>query len=102
MTKRLRLGSGLVLFTYVTLHLTNHALGMDSLETAESARLWFLALWRFPPLTALLYGSLILHILLAYWALYQRRHLRMPTWELVRTLLGFAIPVLIIDHIFRT
>ena len=32
---RLRLATGLVLFAYVTLHLTNHALGNLSLEAME-------------------------------------------------------------------
>ena len=33
--RRMRLCSGLVLFTYVSLHLTNHALGNVSLEVME-------------------------------------------------------------------
>jgi adenylate cyclase len=102
MTRRLRLFTGLVLFTYVTTHLLNHALGIVSLEAAEDGRLWFTAFWRFAPLTALLYLSIITHITLALWALYQRRHLRMPRWEVVRLILGLLIPLMLIPHVFNT
>ena len=78
---RLRLWSGSVLFVYVTLHLTNHALGLISLDTMEAGRVWFLALWRNPLGTSALYTSLIVHPLLAFWSIYRRRTLRMPAWE---------------------
>src|SRR5919197_639704 len=87
---RLRLWSGCVLFLYVTLHLSNHTLGLISLDAMEAGRLWFLALWRTPVGTAALYTALLVHILLALWSIYRRRTLRMPTWEATQVLLGFA------------
>src|SRR5207237_7352730 len=102
MTKRLRLTTGLVLFTYVTTHLLNHGLGMISLEAAEAGRLWFTAFWRFPLSTVALYLSLITHIALALWDIYQRRHFRLPRWEIIRLLLGLLIPLMLIPHIFNT
>jgi adenylate cyclase len=79
-----------------------HALGIVSLQTAEDGRLWFTAFWRFAPLTALLYVSIVTHVMLALGALYQRRHLRMPRWEIVRLTLGLLIPLLLIPHVFGT
>src|SRR5579885_189192 len=101
-TQRLRLCMGLVLFTYVTTHLLNHSLGMISLEAAESGRFWFTGFWRNPVATAVLYTSLVGHITLALWAIYRRRHLRLPRWELVRLALGLTIPLLLFQHIFST
>ena len=98
MIQRLRLSSGLILFAYVTTHLLNHALGLESLRLAEWGRGWFLAVWRSPPGTMVLYGSLATHILLALLAVYRRRHLRMPAWELVRLSLGLLIPLLLLRH----
>jgi adenylate cyclase len=98
--QRLRLGSGLVLFTYVTTHLLNHALGLVSLGAAEAGRLWFIGFWRFPLSTALLYGSLVTHFSLVLWALYLRRHLRIPPWEIIRLSLGLLIPALLLQHVF--
>jgi adenylate cyclase len=46
--RRIRLVSGLILFTFLTTHLMNHALGLISLATMEVGRTWFLSLWRNP------------------------------------------------------
>ncbi|HLI28113.1 MAG TPA: adenylate/guanylate cyclase domain-containing protein [Chloroflexota bacterium] len=102
MIQRWRLGTGLVLLAYVATHLLNHALGLISLGAAEAGRSWFTAVWRFPPLTAVLYGSLLVHIALVLWALYRRRTLRLPPGEWVRLLLGLALPVQLLGHVFGT
>jgi adenylate cyclase len=100
--QRLRLVSGLVLFTYVTTHLLNHALGLISLQAAEAGRFWFLAFWRSPVGTLLLYPSLVCHVTLVLWKVYQRRTLRMPPAEIFRLILGLLIPLQLIAHIFGT
>ena len=100
--RRVRLWSGLVLFAYVTTHLANHSLGLVSLDAMEAGRVYFLALWRNPLLSLLLYGSLVTHVVLAFWALYQRRTLRMPLWEAAQLALGLAIPPLLVTHIVGT
>ncbi|MCC7106516.1 MAG: adenylate/guanylate cyclase domain-containing protein [Chloroflexi bacterium] len=102
MAPRLRLWSGLVLFVYVATHLLNHAVGLVSLQALEAGRDWFVAIWRLPPLTALLYASLPTHVSLVLRALYLRRHLRMPRWEVVRLSLGLVMPLLLAPHIFGT
>ena len=102
MLQRLRLVTGLALITYVTTHLLNHALGLVSLEAANAGRVWFVALWRHPFGTALLYGSWLIHFTLVLWALYQRGHLRIPRWEILRLTLGLLIPSLLLQHIFGT
>src|SRR5512132_1998836 len=99
---RLRLWSGCVLFTYVTLHLSNHALGLISLDAMETGRVWFLGLWRSPVGTAALYTSLLIHPLLALWSLYRRRTLRMPAWEATQLLLCLTIPPLLAGHVVGT
>ena len=62
MVRRLRLISGLVLFTYVLTHLLNLALGLLSFEALEAGREIFVSFWRALPLTLLLYGSLLVHL----------------------------------------
>ncbi len=99
---RLRLATGLVLFGYVLTHFINHALGIVSLETADRGREVFMAVWRSPPATLALYGSLAVHLALALWSLYRRRSLRMPGWEAAQLLLGLAIPPLLIGHVIGT
>src|SRR2546423_2481175 len=102
MIQNLRLLSGLVLLTYVTTHLLNHAVGIFSVETAEVPRQWFIAFWRNPLLTVVLYTSLLTHISLPLLAIYRRPTLRLPRWELPRLTLGLLIPLGLTLHLFAT
>ena len=40
LTQRLRIASGLVLFTFATTHFLNHALGLVDLETMHEVEAW--------------------------------------------------------------
>ncbi len=102
MIHRIRLVTGLVLFVYVTTHLLNHGLGLVSYQSMEEGRLWFLALWRNPAGTLVLYASLLIHFVLGFWALYRPRRLWLPPAEATRVLLGIAIPVLLAEHVLGT
>ena len=44
--RKIRLISGLVLFTFVTTHFLNHSLGNISLAAMEAGREDFIAVWR--------------------------------------------------------
>ena len=99
---RLRLWSGCVLFTYVTTHLVNHALGLVSLDAMEVGRFWFLALWRHPLGAVALYSAFLIHIAMALWSIYRRRTWRMPAWEATQLSLGLTIPALLARHVVGT
>lgn len=100
--RRTRLWLGLVLFTYLTTHFLNHALGLISLDAMAAGREWFLLLWRSRAGTAALYTALFVHLSLAYWSLYRRRTLRMPGWEALQLSLGLTIPLLLVWHVVGT
>jgi CDGSH-type Zn-finger protein/ferredoxin/uncharacterized Fe-S cluster protein YjdI len=103
MTRRdLRLGSGLVLFAYITAHLANHALGLVSVNVAEAGLRVAVAFWHSLPGTVLLYSAATIHLALALVAVYERRTLRMPAPEALRIALGFGIPLLLIGHLAST
>ena len=103
LTRRdLRLASGLILFAYVAIHLTNHALGLISLSAAERGLGIAVAVWHSIPGTVLLYGAAGVHITLAFLALYERRTLRMPPVEALRIALGLWMPMLLIAHAVMT
>jgi adenylate cyclase len=91
-----------VLFTWLVTHLTNHALGLVSVEAMEAGRVWVLRLWRNPVGTTLLYGAFLTHFTLALAAIYQRRTLRIPAIELLRLSLGLTIPLLVVSHMIGT
>jgi adenylate cyclase len=100
--RELRLGSGLVMFSYVVVHFVDHALGLWSLAMAERALGWSVAVWHSVPGSLLLYGAAAVHIALALLAVYERRTLRMPAAQVVRLVLGFGMPVLLIGHVAAT
>jgi adenylate cyclase len=101
-TRDLRLGSGLVLFAYISVHLANHALGLMSIEIAEAGLRVTVAVWHSLAGTALLYSAAVIHLALAMRAVYERRTLRMPAIEALRIALGFGMPLLLIGHFVTT
>jgi adenylate cyclase len=100
--RNLRLASGLVLLAYAATHLVNHALGLHSFRAAEAMLHVAVAVWFSAPGTLALYGAAAVHVGLAFLALYERRTLRMPPVEALRYALGFAVPWLLIGHVFGT
>ncbi|MFQ6022871.1 MAG: adenylate/guanylate cyclase domain-containing protein [Acidiferrobacterales bacterium] len=100
--RRLRLWTGLILATYVVSHLTNHTLGLLSLDAMEAFRYFNASVWQNPLGTIALYGSLATHFLLALRSLYRRRTLRMPAWEALQLGLGLLVPVLLAGHVIGT
>jgi len=97
-----RLYSGLILFTYVSIHLINHSLGLISVMAMQAMLDQVEHVWESPPGTVLLYGALLIHISLALLALYRRRSLRMPAMEAAQLCLGFLIPFLLAQHVAST
>lgn len=97
--QKLRLGSGLVMLTFVGMHLFNHALLLVSLDMADRVSVVFALIWRNPVGTILLYGALVTHVGLVLRSLYHRRTLRMPMREAAQVLFGLLIPFLIIEHV---
>ncbi len=102
LVRRARLSTGLILFAYVTTHLSNHALGLISLQAQEVALVWAFAVWGGAIGTVALYGALAIHLGLGFYALYRRRRLRMPPWEAAQLILGLAIPPLLMEHVIGT
>ncbi len=99
---RARLIAGIILYIYVSTHLINHALGILSLEAMEVGREVFLAVWRNPVGTTVLYGAILTHVLLVLWSQYRRRTLRMPLREALQILFGLLLPVLLLEHVVAT
>ncbi|WP_245643888.1 hypothetical protein [Paraburkholderia oxyphila] len=100
--RKLQLASGLVMLTYLFLHLVNHALGIASLELAGHALVLALRLWRSTPGTIALYGAAALHFALALHTLCGRRHWALPPAEWIRLWAGLSLPMLLIRHAVST
>ncbi|MDJ0933619.1 hypothetical protein [Breoghania sp.] len=100
--QRLRLGAGLVLFTFVLSHFLNRALGNVSLAAMQAGQDLRYLVWSSVPGQILLYGALTVHVTLALVKLAGRRTWRMPTWKAVQIALGLAITCILIKHIVAT
>jgi adenylate cyclase len=100
--RRLRLGSGFLLWLYIATHLSNHALGLWSLAAAEQGLRVAIAIWHSWPGTLLLYGAFAMHLALALTGLYQRHTLRLPPLEWLRIAFGLSFPLLLAGHAIAT
>lgn len=100
--QRLRLVSGLILFTFAATHFLNHSLGLFSLDWMQEVQQWRWTVTRSWPGTIVLVSALVTHMGLALYKLAGRATLRMPRWELAQLLLGLSIPFLLFPHIVNT
>lgn len=100
--RQVRLCSGLILMTYVSLHLTNHALGNLSLAAMERGLLVQKFIWQGWIGTTALYSALTVHFFLGLYALYERRRLHWTPPEFAQLLLGLAVPPLLANHLAVT
>jgi adenylate cyclase len=97
--RQVRLGCGLVMFSYIFSHFFNHALGNFSYDTMETWLRFHIWWWRIPIVNFTLYAAATTHFMLGLWALYQRRHFRYTFIEIAQLLLGLSIPLLIASHL---
>jgi adenylate cyclase len=97
--RQVRLVCGLVLFTYVTSHFLNHALGNISVEAMEIGVYYHTLFWQFLPVAIALYTAALTHAGLGIWALYQRREFRWRAIEPLQLVLGLSIPLLVMFHV---
>ncbi len=102
MIRRIRLISGLTLFSYLVTHFVNHSLGLVSLETMDDALYWIYRFWSSWPASIALYGAFLTHFSLALYALWQRQTLRLGFPEATQYTLGFLIPVILAEHVMAT
>ena len=102
MISRLRYVAGLIMFSYLISHFTNHMLGLVSLDAMEAALRPLYRFWSYPLVSWALYGAFGVHFALALWALWQRRTLRMPIVMALQYVLGFTVPLLAIEHVTMT
>jgi adenylate cyclase len=97
--RQIRIGCGLVLFTYLISHFLNHALGNISPDALAIGVRLHTEFWRFLPVAIVFYTAALVHCGLGIWALYQRREFKWKAIEPLQLVLGLSVPALIISHI---
>ena len=99
---RLRLGSALVMLTFVVSHLTAHSFLLVSFDAAETALKILMYPWRTLVGTGVLIAAFLTHYSNALWSIYIRRSLRLSRWEWTQVSLGLCIPFLLMHHVVGT
>jgi adenylate cyclase len=99
LAQRLRILSGLILFSFVLTHFLNHALGIWSIPAMDAVQAWRTAVTRSDIGTFVLGLALVTHFGLALLRIVRRSTWRMPVWEAVQIGLGLLIPLLLLQHI---
>src|SRR3984893_5864194 len=102
MIRRVRMPSGLVGSLLLMKHLVNHSLGIVSLGAMEAMLTWVHPIWTSVPGTLAIYGAFLVHVALAFFALWERRLLQLRPLEGLQYVLGFSIPVLAATHVTGT
>ncbi len=97
--QRLRLASGLVLFTFVATHLANHALGLVGIDAMLAMQEGRKAVTRTWIGSAVLLAAFVVHISLALAKIALRRTWRMPPWEALQIATGVTVPLLLMPHV---
>ena len=101
--RQTRLTTGLILFTYATCHFISHATGLFFLDNLQAiGHDIILVPWRSTFGVVLLLVCFTIHMSLGLYALYRRRHLRMPAIEAWQLCLGLTIPLLLAPHVTDT
>jgi adenylate cyclase len=97
--QRLRLATGLILFTFVATHFLNHSLGLVSLEAMHAMQDWRKAVTRTWPGSIVLLGAFVTHIALALYKISLRLTWKLPFWEAAQIVSGFSIPLFLLTHV---
>lgn len=95
------IATGLVLFTFISMHLANLSLGLISVQLMEDWRWALSGIWSsFLPLKIALNLSLMVHFLLALLSLFLRNTLRVPAYDMAQMIAGVMIIPLLAPHVF--
>src|SRR5476651_867516 len=97
--RQIRIGCGVVLFSYLVSHFLNHALGNISMDALAAGVTYHTMFWQFLPVAIVFYTAALVHAGLGIWALYERRQFRWKAIEPLQLVLGLSIPALIITHL---
>jgi adenylate cyclase len=97
--QRLRLATGLILFTFAATHFLNHALGLVSLDAMTAMQAGRKVVTRSWIGSSILLTAFVVHVSLALYKISSRLTWKLPFWELAQILTGVSIPLFLITHV---
>ena len=98
--RKIRIFSGVVLFIYVTMHLSNHSLNIFSIELADNVReKYFAIIWQHPLGLVLLYLSLFAHLILGFLSVLRRKSFKLSFKDWVQIIFPILALLFLVQHI---
>ena len=98
--RKLRMWSGVILFFYAFTHLLNHSINILSIEAADYVNEnYFDFIWKNFVGSFLLYTSLIIHILLGFYAVGTRKSFKMTFREWLQIIFPILALLFLLQHV---
>ena len=98
--RKIRILSGVILFAYVIMHLSNHSLNIFSIELADNVREnYFAVIWQHPVGLVLLYSSLFAHLILGFSSVLTRKSFKMSFKDWVQIIFPILALLFLAQHI---
>ena len=98
--RKIRIFSGVILFAYVLMHLSNHSLNIFSIDLADNIReRYFAVIWQHPFGLVLLYLSLFAHLILGFLSVLTRKSFKMSVKDWVQIIFPILALLFLAQHI---
>ena len=98
--RKIRIFSGVILFAYVLMHLSNHSLNIFSIDLADNIReKYFAVIWQHPIGLLLLYLSLFAHLILGFSSVLTRKSFKMSVKDWVQIIFPILALLFLAQHI---
>ena len=98
--RKIRIFSGVVLFAYVIMHLSNHSLNIFSIELADNVRKnYFSVIWQHPIGLVLLFSSLIAHLILGFSSILTRKSFKISFKDWAQIIFPILALLFLAQHI---
>ena len=98
--RKIRIFSGVILFAYVLMHLSNHSLNIFSIDLADNIReRYFAVIWQHPVGLVLLYLSLFAHLILGFSSVLTRKSFKMSVKDWVQIIFPILALLFLAQHI---
>ena len=97
--RQVRLVTGLILFTFATLHFINHGLALVSVDIAQAFQQVRTSVTRSLPGQTILIASFVIHFGLGLARFMRARTWRLGARNIVQLLFGLLIPILLVRHV---
>ena len=98
--RKLRVWSGIILFFYAFTHLLNHSVNILSIEAADFVNEnYFDLIWKNIVGTVMLYGSLLVHIFLGFYAVGIRKSFKMNRKEWIQIIFPILALLVLLQHV---